>query len=284
MVLGLITNFVLLAPPLSMFAANMIYFCNSLLLKDLVNPGESHPVPDSVRTDACLLAAVVSASLKCPLPILYLKVQVNPSAVHAFTDISGELASNGSLGIYIPGSTIFPPLVSSIPFHAWFLRLQSDVEGHSAFIYNQTTFLESLGPLVALSCDPWRFLNCQAVFHIDNVATCIAFSKNRAKKAVLATTIVRATKVVAAALNTQVVAKWERRRSSRGSIIADNLTHNLLEECSPTEVLAFLDRNLQDFPSPLHLWMREPHTSASLGLELIKWIRSAHPTLPLLNG
>ena len=197
-----------------------------------------------------------------------------PTAIQAHINISGEFGASGSLGIYTP-QTQLNLLVASIPFNAHFLTYSKEEEEP---IGCQTTVLEALGPLVTLAIDPWRFMNTQTVFKIDNMATCIAYTKGRAKTAYLASSLVRAARVVAASINTKLVVQWERRRSTKASRIADDLTHNLLKECTPQEVQSFLEKNVLTFPPPIQSWITNPAPSSTLGPDLLAWMSQVHGT------
>ena len=148
-------------------------------------------------------------------------------------------------------------------------------------MYHNTTALEALGPLVAICWDPWRFMNKQALFHIDNYATVRAYEAGRSRNCQLTSTLVRAAGLVAAFLNIRLKVLWQRRRSSRGSIIADDLTHNLTSACSRTETLALIHGNILKFPDPIVSWMTNPSVSYSLGVETINWLET-HMGLQLL--
>ena len=276
---GSMLSFIQLAPSLGMFMANVLHLMASVLSKEdkSVDLPLTIQLPQSVHQDARLLFSIAYSALQNPIPLVNLRPQVSLSAHHAYTDISGDMSNNASLGIYVPATQLYPSLVASIPFHAWFMFYkQPQEEEEQTQMSFQSTVLESLGPLVTMACDPWRFANGQVVFHIDNYATCLAYKKGRGKKAILATVLVRAARVVAAALNIRLVVQWERRRSSRGGEISDNLTHNMLGGCSDQEVQSFLSRNLQTFPPPIMRWMADPSPTSTLGLDILVWIREVH--------
>ena len=104
---------------------------------------------------------------------------------------------------------------------------------------SKTTALVALGFLTVLILDPLRFTERRALFCCDNWGSVIAFKKGYSGDP-WATTIVRATRVVSAGPGCTLATKWEKRRSSRPSRIADNLAHNNLEELTLTEVEAYL--------------------------------------------
>ena len=105
----------------------------------------------------------------------------------------------------------------------------------------------------------------------------IALSKGYSKSDPLATTIIRAARVVAANCGIDIYTEWEPRRTSRGSRVADNLSHNLLRELTHQELEAYLENGYVNFPAPILQWMAHPEPDQSLGLKCVKWIRSKHP-------
>ena len=88
--------------------------------------------------------------------------------------------------------------------------------------------------------------------------------------------------VLTASLNISLVVEWERRRTTRGSRIADDLTHNMMSACSMHEIHAMLEKNIQYFPRPIRTWMMDPKVSVSLGNELVEWVGTEHD-LPFLS-
>ena len=110
--------------------------------------------------------------------------------------------------------------------------------------------------MVALCLDPLKFF-------VDDIATVIAMNKGFSKyHGTFA--IVRATRVVAAGIGCYIFAVWERRRSSRVSRVADDLTHNLFTELTETEVDALLDLNQVASPPPILEWMADPGPNQGL--------------------
>ena len=78
-------------------------------------------------------------------------------------------------------------------------------------------------------------------------------------------------------------AKWERRRSSRPSRIADDLTHNKLEELSRDEIIAYVNSGMVTFPEPMKRWMANPGRNLSLGRVCLVWLRKNFFELELLR-
>ena len=142
--------------------------------------------------------------------------------------------------------------------------------------------MECLAYLAALCIDPMRFAEEDVVFHIDNVASVMALRKGYSKD-LLASTIVRASRVVAASLGCSLYATWERRRSTRGSIIADDLTHNLVGSLNREELQAYLDKGLVKFPEPMLEWMAQPKVDLTLGRKCVMWICERFPEVVFLR-
>ena len=70
---------------------------------------------------------------------------------------------------------------------------------------------------------------------------------------------------------------------TRGSRIADDLTHNMMSACSMHEIHALLEKNIQQyFPRPIRTWMTDPKVSVSLGNELLEWVGTEYD-LPCLS-
>ena len=135
--------------------------------------------------------------------------------------------------------------------------------------------------VTVLCLDPLRFIEKEAIFHIDNIATTIAFKKGFSTDP-LATTVLRAARVVAAGIGCQPFANWERRRSSVGSRIADDLTHNIFTELSDSEVERLLDLGHVAFPPPILQWMIKPGVDLDLGYMCLQWIKESNAAVKLI--
>ena len=160
-----------------------------------------------------------------------------------------------------------------------FLNKQDDEEKKAL---SKTTALEALGFLTALLMAPLRFMERRALFFCDNWGSVIAFKKGYSGDP-WATTIVRATRVVAAGPGCTLDTKWEKRCSSRPARIADNLTHNILEELTLVEVEAYLRRNTSVFPYPIRSWMADPGRNLSWGRFCLDWLKRKFPELRFLS-
>ena len=211
-------------------------------------------VPPFMRHDLSTAAAIIHMTLTNPLPIVCVTNKPSLAAGKVHTDISGHIIANPSMGIYIPAIRIEKPLVASLAFPRSFLTMSDD---NDKKVFHKTTMLEGLAFSTVLCLDPLRFVEGEALFHIDNIATCITLEKGHSTDP-WATTVARAGRVVAAGIGCSLFAVWERKRSSRESRIVDDLTHNLFTELSQDEVQALLDLGQVAFPTPILQWMARP--------------------------
>ena len=183
------------------------------------------------------------------------------------------------LGIYIPSQFGESPFIASLAFPRSFLQSE-DQQGHKAFC--KTTTLECLGLLGAMCSDPLRFAEKEVLFHIDNVASVYALSKGHSRDE-WATTIVRAACVVASGIGCSLYSKWERRRLTWESCIADDLTHNLVGSLDNKELQAYLSAGKVEFPEPILEWMAKPERDPSLGARILLWLRNEFVGLKILR-
>ena len=194
-------------------------------------------------------------------------------AICVWTDASGHIIASPSLGIFVPGDRRVKALVASLALPRCFLLREDDQERKA---YCKTTTLESLAYLATLCIDPMRFVGTEVVFHIDNHAAVIALRKGHSRDS-WASTIVRAARVVAAALGCSLFSEWERRRSTRGSIIADELTHNLIAVLNDQELQEYLVLGRVEFPEPISQWLANPGPDVGLGMRCVLWMRRYFP-------
>ena len=121
----------------------------------------------------------------------------------------------------------------------------------------------------------------EALFFNDNASTVISFKKGYSRDP-WTSSIVRAARELAAALGASLFVEWERRRSSYGSEVADDLTHNLLGNLSEEELISYLSLGITSFPRPILEWMGAPRSDRSLGTRVIRWILLEYPALNVL--
>ena len=159
--------------------------------------------------DLKTVSAILEATKESPLPILSHIHEPSLGSINVYSDISGHLLANPSLGIYIPRIRFEEPFVASVAFPRYFL---DHVCEDAKKVYNKTMMLEGLAFVTALCLDPSRFVNSKALFHIDNVATIYALKKGYSTDP-LTTTVIRAARVVDAGIKCRLFAEWERRRS-----------------------------------------------------------------------
>ena len=283
---GKLSHFCQHAPPLSLLVAETLEFLRELLRQNSEMfrgmKGRStrrFPVPSLMRHDLSTAAAIIRMTLTNPLPIISMIKTPSLAAVKVFTDISGHIVANPSMGVYIPARRVERPIVASLAFPRSFLTMSDQKDKK---VFHKTTMLEGLAFLTTLCLDPLRFVEGEALFHIDNIATCITLEKGNSSDP-WATTVVRAGRVVAAGIGCSIFAVWERRRSSRASRIADDLTHNLFTELTNEEVEALLDFGQVAFPPPVLQWMARPSVDVGLGRRCLIWLRSQFPGLEILR-
>ena len=100
---------------------------------------------------------------------------------------------------------------------AWWSSLHPSASGWRTLLKSLWMLLNrrATGPLATLLLQPDRFTGQSAVFIQDSQAAVLALNKGRSEFDELATTIVKACRVVAAYLHCNISAKWIPRRSNR---------------------------------------------------------------------
>ena len=283
---GKVSNFAQLAPPLSLLTSSLNLFLGKLLSTHLARDAENRastclPVPEELRDDCRVMACIISDTVDNPLPITMVH-HPNLLAMPVHTDASGCMSDSPSLGIFVSKHSTFPPLVASLRFPHKFL-CSMDKYGHA--IYCKSTLLESLGYLTPMLLCPQRFVGQCACFNLDSVAAVAAQRRGRSVTDDLATTVVRAARVVAAAIGCIISSDWVPRRSDRQSIIADDLTHNITSNLSREELKAYLDLATVSFPPPILRWMDHPVEDPALGRKCVLWLAIKFPELAhMLSG
>jgi len=278
---GRLVHFSQLARPLLLFADELINFLKVMLQKHQASTHKqrskiSAPIPQNLQYDCSVLHSIVSDSYRNPLPILRPPSTPPINSVLIFPDASGDWNSNASLGIFVPQHGPFKPLVASLRIPYFFLA-KKDSFGHSTS--HKSTTLESLSFLATLCLEPWRWLGTDMNFKLDNLAASLAVVKGRSKTDLWATTVIRAARGVAAALGATIHCEWTPRRSSRGTVIADELSHCRTACLSEEELSAFLTGCHIRFPDPILSWMENPKQDVSLGPACLRWIREQYPSL-----
>ena len=278
---GRLVHFSQLARPVLLFADELINFLKVLLEEHKASTHRqrrkvSAPMPRDLQYDCSVLYAIVSDSFKHPLPILRSPTSPPINSILIFPDASGDWKSNASLGILVPQHGPYKPLVASLRIPYYFLAMKDSL-GHSAT--HKSTTLESLSFLATLCLEPWRWLGTDMNFKVDNLAASLAVAKGRSKTDVWATTVIRAARGLAAALGATIHCEWIPRRSSRETVIADELSHCRTACLSPMELTAFLSGGHICFPDPILSWMANPGQDSSLGLACLRWIRKQYPFL-----
>ena len=131
--------------------------------------------------------------------------------------------------------------------------------------------------------DPSRFMGKEVLVVTDNAAAVHILAKGYSTGDPWASCICRAARIIAAKLCCRLQAVWEPRRSSRGSVISDNLTHNLLFELSNNEVEAYLSQKSVEFPPPLLNWMANPYNDTTLGYKCWLWLSSSFKEMAFMK-
>ena len=277
---GRVNYFAQLAPSVSLLTNSLNQFLGALTSAHLVGHAGNRAstcldVPEELKSDCRVLAAIVADTVDNPLPIT-MEFRANLLAIPVHTDASGCLSDSPSLGILVSRHDSFPPLVASIRFPHKFL-CSMDRYGHT--IYCKSTLLESLGYLTPLLLHPLRFMGQFVWFNLDSMAAVSALRKGRSESDHLATTVISAARVVAAALGCTMSSDWIPRRSDRQSTIADDLTHNLTSSLSREELEAYLDLAIVSFPPPVSRWMNDPEEDPTLGRKCVLWLANEFPAL-----
>ena len=169
---GKLAHFCQLAHPLSLLSAEALQFMRELLERDsdLAGGKEAQssckfPVLHLMQHDLRTVASFIRSSLTDPLPVLLRVKSPSLAAVKVYTDISGHIISNPSLGIYIPSQRCEKPLVASLSFPRSFITA-ADERGKA--VCSKTTMLEGLAFVTTLCVDTMRFIE-EAIFYLTTV-------------------------------------------------------------------------------------------------------------------
>ena len=279
---GEVQYFAQLAPPINLLVSNLREFLNDILSSHTASKRNDRnatclPITEELKDVCRTMAVIVKDTVDFPLPIL-LKTFKDLLALPVFTDASGCMTSNPSLGILIERHKRTQPLVASLRFPYKFLHA-FDKHGHA--ICCKSTLLEALGYLATLLLCPHRVEGLSVSFKIDSLSAVSALKKGSSNTDELTTTIVRASRVVAASLNCDISSEWIPRRSNRQSIIADDLTHNLTSSLNKDELDSYLAMCAVSFPLPILQWMDNPVEDHTLGRKCVLWMDTHYQNLNL---
>ena len=221
-----------------------------------------------MRKDLLMIAAILADSYYHPLPIMDPDPAIPLHAVPVYTDASGNIGSLTfpSLGIFLTPFDGMHAAAFKIPFTTDF-SLQSNGK---SLIANTTSTLEALGLLVPLVIHPSRLAGEAVHFRIDNLAVVWAFRKKRSDDK-LTETLIRAADLAAGAMGNRLFVSWMPRRSSRSTVIADDLTHVDFSSCLEYDWRA-LTVIYEDFPPPISKWMERAVHKRDLGYSINEWI------------
>ena len=282
---GRLAHLAQLAPPMKLLMGEIIQHLRDFLklfyeINENTRKRQSQvfEMRDPMIADLKTLLAIFKRSLHDPLPIVAPAEFPGLWALRAYTDISGHLLSSPSIGIYVPSELTEKSLVASIVFPRQFLASKDSLGKN---VYCKTTALEALGILTTICIDPFRFAGREAMFMNDNISTVISFKKGYSGDP-WTTCIVRASRIVAAGIGASVFVVWEPRRSSHGSMIADDLTHNLLKGLNDQELQDYLELSKVTIPPPILQWMGSPGQDRCLGARILCWISREYPALKIL--
>ena len=278
-VVGKLRFVVQLCPPLLRFLSSSVYALKQYI-KLLSPSGVSEDISGKVRDqqqfcsteemrkDLLMIAAILVDSYQHPLPITDPDPEIPLHAVPVFTDASGNIGSLTfpSLGIFFPPYDGMHAAGFSIPFMTDFL-LQSNGK---CLIADTTSTLEALGLLVPLVIYPARLARKAIHFRIDNLAVVWAFRKKRSDNK-LTETLIRAADLVAGAMGSRLFVSWMPRRSSRSTVITDDLTLVDFSSCLEYDRRALIVI-YEDFPPPISKWMERAVHKRDLGYSIIEWI------------
>ena len=191
--------------------------------------------------------------------------------IETFSDASGEILDSPGIGILIPSQFGWSPRVAAWEFPKGFLN---SVDEKGKKCHSKTTCLEAIGMISVLLLAPDLLRGHCVVHTVDNIATVLAWGRDRSSADQWATTFVRATAHVCAYLNVDLHLKWQRRRSDRYTRVVDNLSHDRCEELNQEELDQYLKEPLVGFPDPLLRWMRSPRIDYDLGIHLVNWLKT----------
>ena len=172
---GKLTNFAQHAWPIQGLVSEILVFMNKMLEEhkglDRASMSRSRrqfEIPQEMKHDLKTVACIIRHTSVEPLPILEHGFLPSCNAVLVYTDASGHLLSNPSVGIYAPSQGLRPAMVASLALPRCFLN---KVDKNEKKCYCKSTTLEGLGLLAALCCDPQRFKGKDVVYFVDNQAT-----------------------------------------------------------------------------------------------------------------
>ena len=230
---------------------------------------------EEMRIDLLMFAAILVDSYEHPLPIMDPDPVAPLNAVPVYTDASGSIGGPTfpSLGVFFSPCDGMHAAAFSIPFTTDFL-LQNN---GGSLIADTTSTLEALGLLIPFAIHPSRLAGKAVHVRIDNQAVVWAFKKKRSDDR-LTETIIRAADLVSGAMGSRLFVSWEPRRSSRSTIIADDLTHINFSSCLEYDPRAFT-MVYEDFPPPISKWMEGAAYTRSLGHSVIEWMKAEYTNM-----
>ena len=264
-ILGKLTNMYQLWRPGKLFIDSFIKVVELSRSRGMCKPNRC------VRRDAKVWLAALEVG---DLPILPPITPPPPAHFQTFSDASGDILDTPSVGILIPAQFGCKPRAVSWEFPRLFLNSVDELGRRG---YHKTTCLEAVGMLGTVLLAPDLLLGQSVLHRMDNIATCLAWPRGRSVADSWATTLVRATAHVCAALHINLHTEWQLRRSDRRTEVVDNLSHDRCQGLSVEELEAYLSEGQDSFPSPLLAWMNSPRVDYNLGPQLVEWLRLKYP-------
>ena len=248
-------------PPGKFFLDSFINAVNIARIRGRVKPNKR-----LIRDAKVWLAVIEKGDL--PVPHEY----YGPAIVHyvTYSDAAGKIDDTPGIGLLIPSQFGFLPRVAAWEFPRGFL---DSVDEFGKKCFNKTTCLEAIGVVSILLLGLENLRGKCVVHKVDNVATCLAWNRERSTGDKWATTVIRATAHVCAYLNIELHVEWQRRRSDRCSVAVDNLSHDRCEGLTREEISQYLAEPMNGFPDPLLRWMKAPRVDYNLGIELVEWCK-----------
>ena len=272
-VTGRIIDFATLLP-IGKFMRNHILAANRIC-SDLPPP-ELTKIPEDAKHQLRFWSLMVKVASE-GFPLTDRNNSAPPNAIQVHSDAAGgSEESNNGAGAFRPANSSQGPLLAILKWPPYIQR---------GGVPSMCT-LELAAMCLGLITDIVALHNHAVVFHIDNTAAVAAWRRGYSRRDGLATTVIKAMFVIAAAANIELYTVHVPRRSSTASIIADDLSKSTFEH----HVMKYIGREavLQgwSFPRPPRSfirWLKNPKETDTLGPDIISDIISSNPDLPMLG-
>ena len=236
---------------------------------NILRDEKSFTTTSEMSIDLRMIAAILVDSHEHPLPLVNPSRPIPLSSLPIYTDASGQLNGNAppALGVHFPSFNCTYSRAYSLQFPTDFLLSANG----SGLVANTSSTLEALGLLLPLMLEPHSCAGKDLHVYIDNIAVVFAFNKRRSDDP-LAQTLIRASLFLAGALASRLFVSWVPRRSNRGSVIADDLTHGNFDSFRVGDPHGN-GHTLETFPEPVRCWMANPKYERDLGHRIVDWMK-----------